>query len=576
VRLTQRFGGARARIGLWALLPLAALLALAAAEMAWARADLEQARARLLAGDAGVARLPFERYRRWPLVGTSAEGGLALATANAGEEAGPPAPGARIAPADLACLLDLAWRHERLTGVRALAMLGERIGDPLASLYLAALALESGDEGEARRRLSEGAAAFRSRGLGEEVAAVLDARDHGAAAILRDRTGRLVGHLDTASRFVPAADVDPATIPEAVTIALAGALPAHGIRLSLDLDLSALALSALGTHRGSIVLLDPGGSVLAAVSDPRTAAAGGTPAFEERREPASTSKLITTAAALRAGIDPDAVISRLTCTGAERFGAGIVWCPWPHGRLAGLDHALAVSCNMAFAHLGEQVGRAALLAELRRWGFDSNGFSGAAGRVVQPEGDARQLADLSIGLEATEITPLHAALLAAVMADGGKMPEPVLLDAEQGPLGTGARSFPRLPAHDVLDPAWLPVLGRAMEAVALYGTAAGAVPPDFPVAMKTGTASQWHVGYHVNYVGVGPWPEPTVAFCVRVTHETTSGRVSRAAHEVLGALLEGLARRPRLLPRRGWTPPPPTSPPPTALRPMEAAPARPG
>ena len=65
----------------------------------------------------------------------------------------------------------------------------------------------------------------------------------------------------------------------------------------------------------------------------------------------------------------------------------------------------------------------------------------------------------------------------------------------------------------------------------------------FPVAMKTGTGATWHLGYHANHIGVGPWPDPRVAFCVRVTHEPSSGRVTRAARQVVGALLAALAER---------------------------------
>ena len=82
-----------------------------------------------------------------------------------------------------------------------------------------------------------------------------------------------------------------------------------------------------------------------------------------------------------------------------------------------------------------------------------------------------------------------------------------------------------------------------MEAVTQPGgTADGVAPAGFPVAMKTGTASTPGVGYHVNYVGVGPLPHPTIAFCVRVTGQPTSVHVTKAAHEVLSALLQGLAR----------------------------------
>lgn len=65
--------------------------------------------------------------------------------------------------------------------------------------------------------------------------------------------------------------------------------------------------------------------------------------------------------------------------------------------------------------------------------------------------------------------------------------------------------------------------------------------------MKTGTAAERRRGYHVNYIGVGPLPDPAVAFCVRVTEERTSPAVTAAARDVTRNLLAALAdRRPAL------------------------------
>jgi len=65
--------------------------------------------------------------------------------------------------------------------------------------------------------------------------------------------------------------------------------------------------------------------------------------------------------------------------------------------------------------------------------------------------------------------------------------------------------------------------------------------------MKTGTAATPRLGYHVNYVGTAPLPDPTIAFAVRVTGERSSPAVTRAAREVTRRLLEALAQRaPRL------------------------------
>ncbi len=543
-------GAARVRLLAGSLAAAIALGELGAVRLTEAWAEVEQARAALLKGDARGTTAVFARHQDWPLIGLRATAGLVLARAFDGtESAEAPPPNvsddASFGP-HLSLLLDLAWRDRRVPALRALTRLGERTGHPLAGVYRAALEVEGGDLAQARERLRADSSPFASRGLGREIEAVLALLDQGAVTIVRDRGGRRVGHLDPSRRLVLADGVDPAWVPPAVEAALASAAPSPGLRLSLDLDLAHLAQSALLGRRGSVVVLDPRtGAVLAAVSDPRTAAAGGTPAFEERREPASISKLITTAAALRAGLDPDAAIAQMTCTGSQRYQGGTLWCSHPAGRLEGLDEALAMSCNVAFANLGVLVGRKRLLDELRRWGFDGGELGlGPAGRILTAAGSERQLADLSIGLEATDLTPLHGALLAAVIGNQGRMPEPFLLEAAQGPLGLEPRPFDQPPARDVIDPAWLGVLSRAMQAVSAYGTAAGLAPEGFPVAMKTGTGATWHLGYHANHIGVGPWPDPRVAFCVRVTYEPSSGRVTRAARQVVGALLQGLAERP--------------------------------
>jgi cell division protein FtsI/penicillin-binding protein 2 len=84
---------------------------------------------------------------------------------------------------------------------------------------------------------------------------------------------------------------------------------------------------------------------------------------------------------------------------------------------------------------------------------------------------------------------------------------------------------------------------EAMVEVVRTGTGFGLEPSDFPVAMKTGTAAEPGQGYHVNYVGFGPLPEASLAFCVRVTHERSSPAVTRRAREVTRRLLQALADR---------------------------------
>ena len=511
-------------------------------------------RERLLAGDPVGASTNASSLTKWPSLPGHAAAAAALAAVLSGDGG---EIGARSLEAQAAMDLGADAVLESAFGravdghdapvaahITALACVWRH---PLAPLWTAALALEAGDEGPSLRIERESPSLLGARGLGIRIREVLAARRAGARTLARDRFGRLVCWTNEAGQVVLAPDIAVDLVPAALVAAVASAADGASLRLSLDLDASRLALQALTGHRGTIVLLDPGsGAILAAVSDPLTLRKGGTPALEQQREPASISKLITTAAALRAGLDPDRFVAERPCKGSAHYEGGTLWCPH-EGILSGIDEAMARSCNIAFADLGIAVGRQALLDELRRFGFDApaDELLGAAGHVVTPNGNERQLADLAIGLEATEITPLHAALLPTVVANEGRMPEPTFIQGSEGVLGiTRLPRAPR-PSRPVLDPAFVPTLRRAMEAVALYGTGAGVAPEDFPVAMKTGTAAAWGSGYHVNYVGLAPLPRPAFAFCVRLTHASSSHVVGRNARTVLHDLLAALAARER-------------------------------
>ena len=534
----------------------------------WASAALERGRERLLAGDPAAAEVALARARLWPGTARRAAAGLALARARAGRLSGESPSLTDLTEFEPVAVMEATLELDSLAAARATAELLLRAHHPLGELYAAAVALERGREGEARLLAASARVPLASRAVGRRLAEALEARAAGAGAVVRDRNGELVGWLDGEGHLTLVDGVDPlllppfqetpprrrGTAPEPAEgrpfwLPAAGAreaMRAGGLRLTLDLELARIAREALGRWRGTIVLLEPRtGAILVAVGDPRTIAREGPAALTQRREPASISKVITAAAAYRSGIDADAAIGRMTCKGVERYGGQPLWCSWKAGPLDGLDHALAISCNTAFATLGNQVGRQALVAELHRWGFDAGPetLMGAAGRIHTSPRSPRQLADLSIGLTVSDITPLHAALLATVVANGGTMPEPRLVANVCGPLGLADRLVVLPPVRGVVGSGTAARLRQAMRAVALYGTGTGLAPRRFPVAMKTGTAAEYRKGYHVNYIGIAPTPDASLAFCVRITNRPTSRAVNRAAREVTAALLARLADR---------------------------------
>lgn len=318
----------------------------------------------------------------------------------------------------------------------------------------------------------------------------------------------------------------------------------RGVRTSIDLNLQKAARESLDGFRGSIVLLDSStGEILAAASDPRTLRSDPSAPFSQQYEPASISKLITSSAAMRVGINVDEFMEETVCNGGKKYSGEILWCSFRSGRLGSLSRALADSCNIAFADLGVAAGRKAIIDELQVFGFDRKPAGPFHfGRILHTTGNDRQLADLSIGLESTTITPVHAALMAAPFANDGIMPEPTLISSADGILGLSPKKFPVRPGSWIInDPESLKIIGSAMREVVSNGTARGLPTNGFPVAMKTGTGRTSGTGYVTNYVGFGPLPDPSIAFCIRVTHQPTSSRVRKATREVLTRLLEKLS-----------------------------------
>lgn len=517
-------------------------------------ARFNEATAFLAEGKAGDAEKVFSQLDDSWTHGARARGGLRIAEALAERAAAAAAAPVDLSPFPLTVLARQAFERGEFEATLRLIELAEQDGRPTVELVRTAALIEQGRDHEAASKVALALGTQPSIRLARRVRHYLEtlppAATRSEAVILRDRTGRRLGILSGGGEIELVDGVEPEWVPRAVAEIADDHEGASSLRLSLDLELSALAFEAFGSYRGSIVIVDPrNGQILAATSDRRSFRDGGTPAFEELREPASIAKIMTTTAALRAGLDPDAEISRMTCNGHRRYDGQILYCPYIAGPLRSLDRALAVSCNLAFADLGVQLGRQRMLEEHRRYGFDSPVGPFPGGRIVEAWGDDRQLADLSIGLEATEITPLHAALMAAVVANDGVMPVPTLVHAEDGRLGIHPRRLPTAPGRRVMEPEWLPTVVSAMEAVAGRGTASHVAPPGFPVAMKTGTASHPRWGFHVNYIGIGPMPDARIAFCVRITHQRTSKRVRYAAQLVTRRLLRSMAR---VAEARGW------------------------
>lgn len=308
------------------------------------------------------------------------------------------------------------------------------------------------------------------------------------------------------------------------------------VHLTIDSELQAAAINALGQRRGSVVALDPRtGAVLAYHSyptfDPNSistvelvAARAAKEALDDdesiplltraHREvfpPGSTFKVITTAAALESGratptspVFPEVVDYQLPLTEVSLRNFGGNPCG---GTLAS---SLARSCNTSFAELGaEYLGPDPMIQAAERFGFNAvppfdlpltaaSRFPTDYGAVLAqsdttPPADIVEgssfVAQAAIGQYDVRATPLQMALVAAGVANGGEIMAPHVVDrvtdSDDGRLldDVGSELWQRALAPDVAA-----VTADLMVGVVESGTASALARPGLVVGAKTGTA----------------------------------------------------------------------------------------
>ena len=241
--------------------------------------------------------------------------------------------------------------------------------------------------------------------------------------------------------------------------------------LTLDPRLQAQlerTLASFAVPWGATVLLEPAtGRVLAmaehAESDPSLR--GGV--LRARPPAASIFKIVTAAALLERGIDSQESVCyhggrhRLTPRLLEDD-------PRRDRSCMTLERAFGHSANVVFAKLADRaLAPAELRAQAERFFFNASiPFEGAVepSRADVPE-DRFGMANTAAGFGDVRMSPLHAALLAAVVANGGVLAPPRLVEAVEGELAPA----PHLPER-IVDEEIAARLGEMMLATVTEGT----------------------------------------------------------------------------------------------------------
>ncbi|MFK0735360.1 MAG: penicillin-binding protein 2 [Gloeotrichia echinulata GP01] len=327
----------------------------------------------------------------------------------------------------------------------------------------------------------------------------------------------------------------------------------NDIRLTIDLDVQKAAEKALGDRNGAVVALHPkNGAVLAMVSHPtydpnifskqklskkdwETVQGEDHPLVNRALSvfpPASTFKIVTTAAGLESGkFAPNTILQTYgsLTIGGTRFGE------WNHAGFGplGFTGAMAMSSDTFFYQVGKRVGGPILIEWTRKFGFgQKTGFefvSEEAKGLVPDErwkqkvwkipwtvGDS---VNMSIGQGALQTTPLQVAVMFAVPANGGYRVQPHLLkDNEE------AKSW-----RESLNmkPSTIKILQEGLRKVITEGTGKALNKPTVPpVAGKSGTAEAWNRGVKQNHAwfgGYAPADKPEILVVVFAEHSGGGG-----------------------------------------------------
>jgi penicillin-binding protein 2 len=240
-----------------------------------------------------------------------------------------------------------------------------------------------------------------------------------------------------------------------------------------------------------------------------------------------------------------------------------------HGEV-NLEDGLKVSCNIVFYELGRRLGIDRLAAWARRLGLgEKTGLELYPGeyagnvpdrdwkRRVFRRPDARiwypiETLDVAIGQGALQVTPIQLASFYALVANGGTLYRPYLVQSVRSPDGRTVQSHgPQVRRRVDLEPETLATVVKGLGDVVAGGTAAGAFAGfPLPVAAKTGTAevSARSKDVHAWFAAFAPLDHPQIVVVVMMERGGHGGSsaapVARRVMEAFFGLDQAATLRP--------------------------------
>lgn len=312
-----------------------------------------------------------------------------------------------------------------------------------------------------------------------------------------------------------------------------------GVRTGIDITIQTACENAMrNVKKGAVVVMDIStGEICAVVSKPfydpshpeYSLDSEGAPFVNRAFSPYSVGsifKLVTAGAALEYGISDEYCYD---CSGSIAVNGQEFDCHLfgGHGTLD-MRSAIVESCNPYFICLSQDIPTDFLHSFAQRLGFGkgsrlSKGISSSAGYLTS----ARELmvpaekANFSFGQGKLTATPLQITMLTAAIANGGQMPEPVLVhgstDSARGyEAASASAEFGRVMKRSTADKL------KSFMTDTVYKENSVAVPEFTTAGGKTSTAQTWTYNEYGNenlncwFTGFFPADEPRYAVTVMI------------------------------------------------------------
>lgn len=346
--------------------------------------------------------------------------------------------------------------------------------------------------------------------------------------------------------------------------------PTNGkdIQLTLDLKIQKIVEDSMDGRRGSAILMDPqDGQILALASYPnfnpavfvnnRTNLITGlfndpeaplvNRAISSSYPPASVFKVVVAGAALE--LKKINTSTSFLCQGSTMVGARKYSCWDTHGT-QNIFGAIAHSCDVFFYKSGLLAGAQNIHDYALKLGLGKNvGFElpyETGGFIPSPlwrklnkfqswyEGDT---ANLAIGQGDCLVTPLQAANLMAVFANGGFLTSPYIVKAVGG-IDVSVKKKKLFPVN--LKKSTLDTISRGLRKVVTDEKGTGNVLSSLPVAVagKTGTAQVTHKATHAWFLGFFPYAKPKFVICIFLENGGPGHAASVVAKQIIEAMIK--------------------------------------